>query len=312
METRAHHVLIGLFTVITVGAALLFGLWLAKSSIDREFSYFEVLFNEEVSGLTPGSAVEYSGIKVGEVQSLQLDPLDTRKVRAYIRIAGGTPIKQDTHARLALANITGSTLIRLYGGSPQSPLLSPQDGKPPLIVADPSPMSRLMANSENFLTSMNQLMASLTRLFSDENAQHVSRTLDNLEKVSGELADHRGDITRLIGQLDTLSRQANAALADISRLAGTANGLLDQDGRRALGSAVESMAAIERSTRRLEKILGDNQAPLESGLQGLGEIGPALQELRMTLGTLNQLSRRLGDDPAGFLLGREKIEEFQP
>ena len=72
------------------------------------------------------------------------------------------------------------------------------------------------------------------------------------------------------------------------------------------------MAAIERSTRRLEKILGDNQAPLESGLQGLGEIGPALQELRMTLGTLNQLSRRLGDDPAGFLLGREKIEEFQP
>ena len=62
METRAHHVLIGLFTVITVGAALLFGLWLGKSTIDREFSYFEVLFNEEVSGLTPGSAVEYSGI----------------------------------------------------------------------------------------------------------------------------------------------------------------------------------------------------------------------------------------------------------
>ncbi|MGI3120314.1 hypothetical protein, partial [Pseudomonas aeruginosa] len=28
METRAHHVLIGLFSVIVIGAALLFGLWL--------------------------------------------------------------------------------------------------------------------------------------------------------------------------------------------------------------------------------------------------------------------------------------------
>jgi len=31
MEPRAHHVLIGLFTVLTVGAALLFGLWLNKA-----------------------------------------------------------------------------------------------------------------------------------------------------------------------------------------------------------------------------------------------------------------------------------------
>jgi phospholipid/cholesterol/gamma-HCH transport system substrate-binding protein len=37
METRAHHVLIGLFTVIVVTAALLFGLWLAKTSTDQAF-----------------------------------------------------------------------------------------------------------------------------------------------------------------------------------------------------------------------------------------------------------------------------------
>ena len=41
METRAHHVLIGLFTVIVVAAALLFGLWLAKSSTDRQFAEYQ-------------------------------------------------------------------------------------------------------------------------------------------------------------------------------------------------------------------------------------------------------------------------------
>lgn len=32
METRAHHVLIGLVTVLVVTGAMLFGLWLTKSS----------------------------------------------------------------------------------------------------------------------------------------------------------------------------------------------------------------------------------------------------------------------------------------
>ncbi|HCW94701.1 MAG TPA: MCE family protein, partial [Pseudomonas sp.] len=113
METRAHHVLIGLFTVLVVGGALLFALWLGKSSIDREYEYYEVGFNRAVSGLSTGSSVEYSGIKVGDVERLWLEPDDPRKVRARIRVYAGTPIRQDTRARLALANITGAMVIQL-------------------------------------------------------------------------------------------------------------------------------------------------------------------------------------------------------
>ena len=97
METRAHHVLIGLFTVLR-RRRLLFALWLGKSSMDREYNYYEISFNRAVSGLSNGSAVEYSGIKVGDVEALWLEPDDPRKVRARIRIYSGTPIKQDTRA----------------------------------------------------------------------------------------------------------------------------------------------------------------------------------------------------------------------
>lgn len=99
METRAHHVLIGLFTVIVVAGALLFGLWLAKSSVDTEFKDYEIVFNEAVSGLSKGSAVQYSGIKVGDVVTLRLDPKDPRRVLARIRLGGDTPIKEDTEAK---------------------------------------------------------------------------------------------------------------------------------------------------------------------------------------------------------------------
>ncbi|MFH3991216.1 solute carrier family 23 protein, partial [Acinetobacter baumannii] len=73
---------IGLFSVIVIGAALLFGLWLAKSGSEGKFNYYDIVFNEAVSGLSQGSSVQYSGIKVGDVAFLRLDPQDPRKVWA--------------------------------------------------------------------------------------------------------------------------------------------------------------------------------------------------------------------------------------
>ncbi|MEX0606693.1 MAG: MlaD family protein, partial [Halofilum sp. (in: g-proteobacteria)] len=75
METRAHHVLIGLFTVLGVSAALLFALWLARPGGDHTEVY-DVVFREPVTGLAVGSAVRYSGIQVGRVDQLRLDPED--------------------------------------------------------------------------------------------------------------------------------------------------------------------------------------------------------------------------------------------
>ena len=46
--------------------------------------------------------------------------------------------------------------------------------------------------------------------------------------------------------------------------------------------------------------------------QGLGQLDPAINELRDTLAELRSLTRRLQDDPARFLLGRDQRQEFQP
>src|SRR3546814_13039865 len=72
METRAHHVLIGLFIVILTAAALLLALALSKPDTNESDTYYKVVFNEAVSGLSKGSLVQYSGIKVGDVVELAL------------------------------------------------------------------------------------------------------------------------------------------------------------------------------------------------------------------------------------------------
>ena len=52
--------------------------------------------------------------------------------------------------------------------------------------------------------------------------------------------------------------------------------------------------------------------PLDAGMRGLAEIGPAVAELRSTLGSVRAITRQLEDRPADYLLGLEPTKEFTP
>jgi phospholipid/cholesterol/gamma-HCH transport system substrate-binding protein len=312
METRAHHVLIGLFTVIVVAAALLFGLWLAKSSVDTAFKDYQVVFNEAVTGLSRGSAVQYSGIKVGDVIQLKLDPQDPRRVLAQIRVTGDTPIKDDTQAKLALNGITGTSIIQLSGGTPQSPELVGEDGKIPVIIAAPSPIARLLNNSNDLLTNINVLLHNANEMFSSSNVQTLTQTLQHLEQTTGAISDQRDDIRQALKQLTVLSKQAGGTLEQTSLLMRNANTLLTSDGKQVIGSAENAMKSLEQSSAKINALLTRNQDSLNGGMQGLGELGPAIRELRETLTSLKTISRRLDANPSGYLLGSDKNKEFEP
>lgn len=312
METRAHHVLIGLFTVLTVGAALLFALWLAKSSADREFDYYDVIFTEAVSGLSRGGVVQYSGIKVGEVVELKLDPKDPRRVIARVRLNGGTPVRQDTRAKLTLAGITGTSLIQLSGGTPSSPALTAPPGKVPRIVASPSPFARLLADGEDLMSNVNNLLISANRILSLENAERIDRTLEHLEQTTGAIAGQSDNFAEALEQLALASREGRQAMHQLAQLMERGNGLLDEQGRSILVDAQKTMASLERSSQRLDLLIESNQGAVDGGLRGLNQLGPALQELRNTLRSLQGVSRQLEENPADYLLGRDKPKEFQP
>jgi len=312
METRAHHVLIGLFTVIVVTAALLFGLWLAKSSVDTEFKDYEVVFNEAVSGLSKGSSVQYSGIKVGDVVSLRLDPKDPRRVLARIRLGGETPVKEDTEAKLALTGVTGTSIIQLSGGTPQSPTLKGKDGNLPTIIAAPSPIARLLNDSNDLMAGVNALMQNANSMFSTANIERISKILEHLEQTTGTIAEQRGDIRQAMQQLASVGKQANNMLEQTTALMRNANGLLNDHGKQALGSAEQAMKSLEQSTATINTLLVSNQDSLNNGMQGLNGLAPAVRELRETLTSLRAISQRLEANPSGYLLGSDKNKEFTP
>ncbi|KJK06882.1 MULTISPECIES: MlaD family protein [Pseudomonas] len=312
METRAHHVLIGLVTVIVVAGAMLFGLWLTKTSVDSTFKDYEVVFNEAVSGLSRGSSVQYSGIKVGDVTSLRLDPKDPRRVLAQVRLSADTPVKEDTRAKLTLTGITGTSFIQLSGGTPQSPELKGKDGELPVIVASPSPIARLLDDGSDLLTNINMLVHNANNLFSEDNATNLTKTLANLEQTTAAFSEQRGDIRTALQQLAQVGNQASSMLEQTSALMRNANGLLNSQGKQAFGSAEQAMQSLAQSTATINSLLNDNREALDGGAQGLNQLAPAIRELRETLNSLKAISQRLEANPSGYLLGRETNKEFTP
>ena len=313
METRAHHVLIGLFTLLVVGAALMFALWLGKSDADRQFEVYDIVFQEAVSGLSKGGTVEFNGIKIGDVVSLRLDPEDAHRVIARVRVDSTAPVRSDTRARLVPAGITGLSMIRLTSGDdPSSTELVTTDGSVPQIIAAPSPLSRLLADGEDAITNVNDLMVQARALFSHDNVVSVGRTLGNLEQATAALAAQRDDMGAALRQITQASRDASATLAEATRVLGTTNRLVGVQGTQTLDSARDAMQAFERAMGTIDRLLAENREPLDAGMRGLAEIGPAVAELRTTLGSVRAITRQLEDRPADYLLGLEPTKEFTP
>ena len=313
METRAHHVLIGFFTLLVVGAALLFALWLGKVDSDTQFDAYDIVFQEAVSGLSKGSTVEFNGIKIGDVTSLRLDPQNPQRVIARVRVDSTAPMRSDTEARLVPSGITGLSIIRLSSGNDaNSSALTHDEDEVAVIIATPSPLSKLLAEGEDVVVNVNEMLIQARALFSADNVASISRTLQSLEHTTGAIAAEREDIALALRQVARASEQANLALSEAAKLVGTTNRLIEGQGAQTLHSAQRSMAAFERAMLTVDTLITDNRSGLDSSVRSLEEVGPALTEFRDLLASLRLITRQLEERPTEYLLGLEPVKEFTP
>lgn len=313
METRAHHVLIGAFTIGVFLLALGFVLWMSKSGTDHSFRDYDIVFSEAVTGLSTGGLVQYNGIKVGEVTRLQLAPDDPRKVMARVRLDAAAPVRQDTRAKLGLQGVTGLAFIQLSGGKPGSPPLLPTREHPvPVIPSEESALSKLLASGSDVVTSVNDILLRVNEMLSDDNLKRVSSMLEHVDQLTGTLADQRQDIGVAMKQLAEATSELKKTLKTLDSMANTTNALMRDDARAVLQSVQHALGSVDKVAAAAGALVDDNRAAIGSfSNQGLRQIGPTVLELRETLRSLKQLSDKLGASDS-LLLGRDQPREFQP
>lgn len=312
MEPRAHHVLIGLFTLMTLAAILLFALWLGDADNNRDYDYYKVGFRYGVSGLSEGSPVQYSGIEVGNVMELSLDPEDPRHVRALVRVYSDVPVREDTKATLSLANITGAMTIQFQGGDPDSPILEGDRDDPPYIEAEPSQFSTLLNNSETIVDKADQFLTNANRFLSEKNAENLTITLENFRTTTDALVAEQENLNRALVSVYEAAERARSTFDRYRDLGDYLGELLENQGDPTLNASREAAQALNRAATRIDTLVAENEGSVGQGLHSLGELGPVMQELQATLRNLSLLTRRLEEDPGRALLGQDSIQEVAP
>ena len=307
METKANYVLIGAFTILVTLFLLLFALWAAKYSSDRSWNEYQVVFREPVTGLTEGSSVQYNGIAVGTVDNLMLAPDDPRQVIARLRLQATTPVKVDTRAKLSITSLTGPPIIQLTGGSPGAAALVPNgDGDIPVIQTEASAL-------QNIADTANRLVERLDKVLSEDNVQRITATLDNIQHMTGAIAEQREDMRQILVNARTASEQLTVTMASANRTLDSFDRELVQQLPGLIAKIDTTLTKLDSAAGGADAMLNENRAAINSfANDGLSQLGPTLGELRGLIRDLRRISDRLDASPSRFLLGRDAPKEFEP
>jgi phospholipid/cholesterol/gamma-HCH transport system substrate-binding protein len=252
METRANYALLGGVTVAAAVLIMLFAMWLARASFNREFATYDVVFDGAARGIGAGTEVRFNGIRVGEVRSLFMDPENENGVVARIRIGASWPVRADSSARLEPIGLTGLNLIQISAGSAQSPRLRQGLGDgPPRVRAQGAALDELLESSSTIADNATRALAGARDIMTPENAQRVERILINLERISRDLAAERGAVASVnsaAAEWREAGRQMSATAREIELLSSETRGRfanIETSTTTALGNISDAAIGVE-------------------------------------------------------------------
>lgn len=236
MVSKSQKIRLGIFILVGIFfLVVLVSLIIGSKLFDKKDNYFIAYKNQSVSGLNVGSAVQYHGIRIGRVENLSIDPDDVTTVIVEISVTAGTPIKVDVKAVLAAVGITGLKQVELIGGDPREKNLKPGS----YINPGESTLDVITGKAEDIAERVDQILQNIANIFDletqdnikeaiantnnslqninlilDENKESLNSSIENIARISSELADLLGTINDVTQQLDL--DQFNTTVSDVN------------------------------------------------------------------------------------------------
>ena len=274
-----NEVLVGILTTVAVVAGLIGTLWLARGGLQPGYPlYVKFAWG---AGLKQGQAVLLSGVNVGYVQSVALQPDGWLVV--HMRVRKNYHVPHGTTAAIEPNGFFGDMLIALKPSKPSLTNFAPNDtipsGKPATQIAEVlAHVDTITANLANLTSALNRefvdqsgirdlhatlketqaLIAKLGKVADQQNAE-ITKTQVSLRRVADAvdsarinatlkgLTDAGRSTSELATELKVTSQRLNAILAKVDSGSGSAARLMNDDGlyrdTRALLQRLDSLTA---------------------------------------------------------------------
>lgn len=342
--TRAQKLRLGIFlaagiTAMVVGLGVLAGMKLGEKKDSYSVRFSEA--STSLSGLSVGSPVKYSGIRVGSVKSIRIDPKDVSTIVVQLELDGGTPVAENSVASLGSLGITGLKYVELSRGDRDARVRNPGEE----IPAGPSLMDELSDQATAIAAKLSVLIERLNSFTTPEMKGKVAGVLDRsdrlLETTEATVSENRERLAELSQEFLETTRQVRALTTGLNGSVTRVNGLLDETRPRVVGvlsEAEELVSGLKASREKVDGLLVQSSGTLETAQQALGDeglgrtlsnldrllsrsylvllqsqedIAATTRYLMETAENMSVFSQRIKEDPSLLLLGTGEAEEMR-
>jgi phospholipid/cholesterol/gamma-HCH transport system substrate-binding protein len=228
-------------------------------------------------------------------------------------VKNDTPVLQGTTATIQGVGFTGVSMIQLDGarrGAP--PITQPGPHGVPIIPTKPGALGQLLSSAPELLERVSTLTARLTELLSDRNQASIAGILDNVEHISGALAERAPEISAALAEARVAIRQAGVAAERVGTLADSTDHLVNQDGRPLIGDLRQTIKAAEASMNNLNAVLSEAKPGVQAlSRQTLPEVGQLVRDLRETTAALRSITSRVDQQGAASILNSPKLPDYE-
>lgn len=199
MSEKSHAGKVGLF--VFVGIALIVALMVNFSRGVGMFQpkYEITMRTRSVAGLKPTAAVFLSGVKVGSVKDVELDPR-SKGVIVRLSILEKFPLRNDSRFVIEQQGVLGDQFVNISPGTPEAPVLKNGDE----VSGDaPFNLQEVAHSATVLLKRFDQLGETVAEAIARVNNQVLdAQTLSNLSQTIGNFS---AISARTVGMIDNAS-----------------------------------------------------------------------------------------------------------
>lgn len=297
-----NYTIVGTFVLLLSTILIAGALWLASGgAFQKKFDLYLAIEDESVAGLNLNAPVKFSGVDVGKVKDIHLDPINPGRVRLLFAIERGTPIKEDTVAVLKTQGLTGIAYVELSGSTKDALPLSVKEGEAyPVISTKPSLSARLENVLTTALEKLDHTTGNIDSLLSKENLQALQSTLTDIATIARTVAERKDTIdagiksaARTFDHTDRATQQIQPLINQITRTADAIE-----------KTSQQATIAIDHAKQTVDTVGSDVS---HFTTESLPDVQRLIGELNALAASLRRLSEQTERDPASLIRGRSNI-----
>jgi phospholipid/cholesterol/gamma-HCH transport system substrate-binding protein len=298
METRASYVAVGTFVIALLAGVVFSVLWFARGAIADHSVRYEAYFTSVGSGLSQGSSVRVSGVQLGHVVAVALDPDDPTRVRVTMDLNPNAPIRSDSVASLEIQSLAGTTAVEITPGSKSAPEIAiTPEHRYPVIWSRESNLQQIVDAVPDLVAKFSDITEKLGKIVDEKNQKSIADTLDNLAQLTAVASAHRESLAKLLDE----------SAADAKDLHQTIDNLNDVTQR--LDKVADQANATVRDA---DGLIQDNRGAVKDFTQnGLGQFRQLAIDARSLVAQLSRTVSSLDSDPSRLLYG-DRREGYKP